>query len=356
MVDINLLIVEDDEKQLLTYIDAIEEYNLTEGKNISYKIEKDPGQCLEHLKSSNFDAAIVDLKLEGDQGDLSSEASGNIILKEITQSHRFPIMVVTSTPLNIDPSIKESIFLQVHDKTIDNIELLKSIENIYMTGITKILGTTGDLEDLIQKIFWNHISDGFEYWIGKDARGALLRYSISHLSEYLDQSDSYLEPECFITPPIKKFISTGDIVEEGSNRYVVMNPACDLQLNDINGEFKRKSNIVTLVEIIEFSEETLKSEGYIEEKKSLNADKLKSFVSNNNGQFAFLPTYNDIEKGLIDFTKISTINIDDYEKYNRLATIAMPFLKDIQGRFSQYYGRQGQPDLEKDRIVDELSA
>jgi len=352
MNDISILIVEDDTQQLEAYIDAIDEYNLDPDKNISYEIEKNLDNCVKHLQSNNFDAAIVDLRLEGDA---ANEASGNQVLKTITQTHRFPIMVVTGTPQSVEPSIEQSIFLQVHDKTVSNIELLENIENIYTTGITKILGTRGKIEDLIQHIFWNHISDGFNYWLGKSAEGALLRYSISHLIEYLDQSDTYLEPECYITPPIKDSISTGDIVEKNGNRYVVMNPACDLQLNEAGGEKKRKSKIVTLVEILDLDEDTLKAEGYIEQGKKLNKAKLVSYVGNNNGQFAFLPTYNTIEKGLIDFTKINTIPIDDYDKYNRLATIATPFLKDFQGRFSQYYGRQGQPDLEKERIVGELT-
>jgi len=245
--------------------------------------------------------------------------------------------------------------LKVFERTeIENSKLLKEIEQIYITGITKILGSRGRLEDLIQKIFWNHISDGFEYWLGNNSEDALLRYSINHLIEYLNQSEVYCEPEYYITPPIKEDISTGDIVVKDEERYVVMNPACDIELREIRGELKRNSRIVTLVNILDLDEGLLKAEGYIEDNKTLNKDKLTSFVSNNKGQFAFLPEYNNIKCGIVDFQKIVTIMLVDYKDYNRLATISMPFLKDIQGRFSQYYGRQGQPDLDKERIVNEL--
>lgn len=353
MADINLLIVEDEKQQLETYVDAIDEHNNNNENIIKYKVQEKAEDCINLLKSNEFDAAIVDLNLEGDSTD---GASGNEVLKEIMKSHRFPIFVVTGTPGWLDKAIEKSIFLQVIERTsVNNLDLLKMIEKFYLTGITKILGTRGKLEDLIQIIFWDHISDGFNYWLEKGSEEALLRYSINHLTEYIDQTEKYYEPEQYITPPIKRGIATGDIVEKDGNRFVVMNPACDIATRVVGEEVKRNSRVVTLVEILDLNEDILKSEGYIEQNKSLNRDKIRSFVSNSNGQFAFLPKYNNITCGIIDFKKISTIQFTDYCNCNRLATIAMPFLKDIQSRFSQYYGRQGQPDLDKDRIVNELS-
>lgn len=41
-----------------------------------------------------------------------------------------------------------------------------------------------------------------------------------------------------------------------------------------------------------------------------------------------------------------------YDKSTVIASINSVFHKDIQARFSHYYGRQGQPQLNKDEIIN----
>ena len=52
----------------------------------------------------------------------------------------------------------------------------------------------------------------------------------------------------------------------------------------------------------------------------------------------------------INHFKFALISSD----YNRTATITTPFLKDIVNRFSRYYSRQGQPNLNLEKIFQEL--
>ncbi len=63
MSNIHLLIVEDEEKQVELYKDAVEEFNSGDNKIIA-EYESNANDCIERLKSNRFDAAIVDLNLE----------------------------------------------------------------------------------------------------------------------------------------------------------------------------------------------------------------------------------------------------------------------------------------------------
>jgi hypothetical protein len=65
-----------------------------------------------------------------------------------------------------------------------------------------------------------------------------------------------------------------------------------------------------------------------------------------------LPKTNRFAGGLLNFRKISTISIDGYtENYDKPdIQISPSFVKDIISRFSSYYARQGQPDIDKELL------
>jgi hypothetical protein len=64
-----------------------------------------------------------------------------------------------------------------------------------------------------------------------------------------------------------------------------------------------------------------------------------------------MPSYKDIDSGIVDFQKIKTISLPEFLLLTRLATISESFFKNIQAQFANYYARPGQPDLDKDGII-----
>jgi hypothetical protein len=82
--------------------------------------------------------------------------------------------------------------------------------------------------------------------------------------------------------------------------------------------------------------------------------------NNSSGNFHFIPKHNEIEAGLIDFQDKTSVDVNTVEqkletqKCIRLATVSMPFLKDIISRYSNYYARQGSPDFDEDEIFESL--
>src|SRR5690606_20948378 len=137
--------------------------------------------------------AIIDLDLVGSGG---TDTSGNEVISEIKGSLRFPIFVITGTPNNISDEHKEknAVFEVFERDSIDLDIVFNRFYSIKATGILNLLNRNGRIEELIQNIFWNHISTSLNNWILDSKRNpeekedSLLRYTILHMLEYLDES------------------------------------------------------------------------------------------------------------------------------------------------------------------------
>lgn len=359
---IRLLVVEDDDGQFQTYSDAADEIRGANG-DILFALthKKTSTEAKQALLSNDFDAAIVDLNLNS--SDLL-EASGNEILETITESHRFPVFVVSGNLQHLKEEIKDkqSSFLKFYNREIDNKTILDEIKKIWGTGITKILGGRGLIEQLLVQIFWNHLSKDLHAWTDADrsSEQALLRFTVSHLSEYLEE-ENYNTAEFYIKPPIRKHLATGDISEEDGTKFILLSPACDIAVrNEVeceNGGIIPEINAsrLTLARLIKFDYKELIEEKIIQttdNRKQLKS-KIQKIVQGQQDKYVYLPPYNQLEASIIDLQNLYAIELSDYLcNYQRIATIAGPFLKDIQARFSSYYGRQGQPDLDKQKLID----
>jgi hypothetical protein len=62
----------------------------------------------------------------------------------------------------------------------------------------------------------------------------------------------------------------------------------------------------------------------------------------------WLPGTLEFKGGFLNFRKITTITVDEYNSsYEKLfIQIAPSFIKDIISRFSSFYARQGQPNID----------
>ena len=359
---IRLLVVEDDEEQYETYSDTAKE--LEEGDKaihfeLTRKMNSQDAQAA--LMSKDFDAAIVDLCLNATD---SSEASGNEILERMIGSHRFPVFVVSGNLGMLKEEIreKESSFLKCYNRDKSNNEIFDEIQKIYYTGITRILGGRGLIEQKLSEIFWNHLAGDLDVWLedGNSSEKALLRYTISHLSEYLDipsEYDSYYsEAEFYIKPPIREIVATGDIAEMGDTRFVVLSPACDVAVRGTGNDEEPviSANRLTLARLIKVDRNCFIENNIIREKTTSKERQstLDKIIKGQQDKYIFLPEYKELEASIIDLQNLHAIDCEAYRmNYKRIATIAGPFLKEVQSRFSSYYGRQGQPDLNKKELL-----
>jgi len=358
---IKFLVVEDDDGQWETYQDTATDLSTAE-LSIVLERQTNAGNALSTLLSNNYDGAIVDLNLSRAEPD---SAAGNDVLKTITKNHRFPVLVVSGNLANLDPSIQESGFLKTFTRDTPNDDIFQCLLKIYSTGITRILGGRGQIERLLGDIFWRHLANNFDAWNfgNSDSERTLLRYTVAHLAEYLDlpngEDKFYHSPEFYIKPPIRQFIATGDIIEKDQIRYIVLSPACDVAVrNVVDDKPVINAERVLLAPLIPVSRAKFLEKKIISEAHNSEARRkiLDEIIKGQREKFVFLPPYEEIYASVVDLQNVYTWDLDQFFTAQRIATISGQFLKDIQSRFASYYGRQGQPDLNKAQLLSDLAS
>lgn len=366
MEELRILIVEDDQTKRDDYSRYIKAYNLdNDHTSIIEEFGYDKNNAIEKLQNilNKYDGAIIDLDLVGSGG---TDASGNEVISEIKRNQRFPIFVITGTPNNISPehNVENAVFGVFERDAIDLDVIFNRFFSIKATGIINLLNRDGEIEKLIQDIFWDHISTSLDNWTQDTSRNSsekehsLLRYTILHMLEYLDESKVH-PSEFYITRPVKNTLSTGDLISIDERRYVVLTPACDFVYH--NG--KRKVEKVFLLGIKEIDSipefSILKDKSSISELSNNKKSDISKLITNGSKPFYhYIPKHNTINAGIIDFQDKHSMSIEELEdriakkNESRFATISMPFLKDLIERYSSYYARQGSPDFDSDEIIE----
>lgn len=362
---LKLLLVEDNSAEIESYTNIIEIFGQNNNLEVDLKVERRLDTALKEI-SSHFDAAIVDIRLEDDKP--GTEHGGETLVYKLLEEFRIPTFVYTGTPSFISHiEEKENILFKKYIKAeVGIMDILENIKLIFDSGITRIIGRRGLIEKMLDKIFWGHIADNLDLRdLPPDPEKKILRYVAVHLQEYLELDESgyfeeYTPDEVYICPPIKKGIFTGNILrEKDSGEYsIVLTPACDL------AQQKAKSIVIAPIESLKKDGIVKQNVNIIKKRKASDDDKksaeeiLRRIIGNNfSNKYYFLPLSNFFEGGLINFQKlISVIPKELGKKYDLIASVTAPFLKDIISRFSIYYSRQGAPDLNRERIIDILTS
>lgn len=373
MNEMKLILIEDYDQDVNSCKEAVQDFNETNGCNIQLEIHKTIQSASNALESSYFDGAIIDMQLA------DSRDEGNQAL-DVIRHHlkRIPVAICSG---NIDvadvtniPSIGRFAKGDVRYE-----DIICKFWDIYKTGITKIMGGKGQIEQSLSQIFIKHLlpeivtvlgngSTGSESnWVryakinSQETEEALLRHTINHLTHELYKSDGKCYPDEMLirllgpTP-----INTGCILKhkESGIFYIVMSPACDLaerKSESSEGE-SRKCNTdrAMLVEIQNLDDILSNNEKYEKastetQKENIKQSLFGSIKANKGGQYYhWLPILDSCQEGAaINFRRVSTYDEADLNTYfgNPVIQVASPFLKDIISRFSSYYARQGQPDI-----------
>lgn len=346
---IRIIIVEDDEFQKNMYQDCIDEFN---SSNETFEIEafklSDDKDVPNILYDKHIDAIVVDL----DWGTGSQENEGNKLVRKLYKDCRVPIFIVSGNLNLLNDDYDESPILKKYQRdTIIFDDLLKEISDLYKTGYTKVLGSQSMIDQMLSKVFWNHMSSVLSNWKSQEDNTQMqrmLRFAVTRINEMLmvttdDNHDEYDALEFYIRPSIKDKPFTGDIIFYDDKKYVVITAACDMEQDN--------SDFVVLCEInftiVEDLMHRIKATSNTAEKK------ISEYVNNSKSRYHLLPPCDLFIGGLIDFQKIRSVDVENFkENATVIASINPVFHKDIQARFSHYYGRQGQPQLSKNNIIE----
>lgn len=357
MKKLRLLIVEDVEQELESFRDDLEDYVREKGRDFDLVECKTLEEALEKLDNS-FDGAIIDLKLANYRSN-----EGNQVVEKIRESFfRIPIAIFTGNPGDWDHDLNEkTMLIDVFTKgETGHYELLDRFWEIYNTGLTRIMGGRGLIEQQLSKVFLKNLQPQIKTWVSYGAENsertekALLRYTLNHLFQLLEEDEKHCFPEeVYLHPPMLEKITTGSIVKEetGDQSFVVLSPACDLVVRR-NGEFK--TDRILLVEIEGESEVVNVALNGIRRKQS-KENKLRDVFNNNHTDYYhWLPKTDFFAGGFLNFRKLNALNKTDFDEKFREPTIQISpfFVKDIVSRFSSFYARQGQPDIDSKDFID----
>jgi len=351
---VKLLFVEDDSDTIGAFQTALDDWNEDHGNGseIQSECKKSCGEAvayIEGLDSVGLTGMIVDLTLEDGEG------VGNVLLQKLDDMHRrIPVVVFTATPAALQFPYLLATYKKGEKRYEDIFKLFTAAEQI---GLTKILGGDGSIEKMLQHVFNVAILPRVNSWIayansnGLDkAEKALSRSVVEHLHIAMDNDESFAPDEFYISNlGNSDYVKAGEVLRTvngaSSSLYVVMSPACDLALHGMPG--KPKSEVVLLARLVTFSSlygkvcaDTVKAEA---KRKVMN-----KFVSNTySGNLHYFPAAVGLEQMLLDFRFLETVK-HDLVKERFISTgycVSPCFFRDIQCRFSAYYGRQGQPEL-----------
>ena len=360
MNKLRLLIVEDDNQELESFKDDLADYTQEKKRDIDLVACQTLEEALNTLDNS-FDGAIIDLKLVNHRSN-----EGNQVVEKIRESFfRIPIAIFTGNPGEWDHDLNEKIILiDVFTKgEIGHYELLDKFWEIYNTGLTHIMGGRGLIEQTLSEVSLTNLFPQIETWVSYGAENsertekALLRYTLNHLLQLLEEDEERCFPEEFyLYPPVSEGITTGSIVKEkiGNQPFVVLSPACDLVIRR-NGEFK--TDRILLVEIESENDVVNTAVDGIRRRQS-KENKLRDVFNNNHTDYYhWLPEAYSFSGGFLNFRKLNALNKNDFDEKLEKPTIQISpfFVKDIVSRFSSFYARQGQPDIDNQDFVDRYS-
>lgn len=344
-----ILIIEDDDEACKIYEEEIQGYNETNNKNITSIIKKNKEDGLKSVNEEDFDAVIVDLNLGSGE-----EAGGNEIIKKIFNEKRVPIYIVSGTPDAYEEieelSDKKLLLRKITRGEVDIITILDDLLKLYDTGLTKILNRKGILDKVMDEIFLKYSENLVKNLQEnnnlepEEKENIMSRFCATIISEKLKHlSPKYHPCEIYFTPPLKKDLTTGDILIEKASgkKRIVLTPACDLE---IRADGKRKVNNILIAGI--------ESIDYIYENDNPNNKSKKNIIKDlqakkHKNYYEYLPINNQ-DGQAINFSDLLCLPIAKItEDYNRESSLNETFLKEIIFNFSKYYGRQGIPEIHK---------
>jgi CheY-like chemotaxis protein len=357
MADFKLLLVEDNEQDLQTCRDCIKDFESDKMCSIELvecKCVKDAFIALDN----SFDGAIIDLRL-ADEGD-----EGNQVVRRIAESHfRIPVVILTGTPDAADSDYANIGVFKKGEPGSGYTDLLDNFWGIHNTGLTRIMGGRGTIEDTLNTVFLKNLLPQRGTWVAYGKEGAartekaLLRHALNHLLQLLDDDGERSFPEeMYLHPPLTDKIRTGSLVKDkDGNWFAVMNPACDLVIRS-NG--KHKTDRILLVEI-EKEDDVVRVALDGISKTDSKQNKLRLVCGNNHtNYYHWLPKTEYFSGGFLNFRKLSAITNGEFDEKFQVPQIqiAPSFVKDAVARFSSYYARQGQPDIECNGFIHYLTS
>jgi hypothetical protein len=239
MTDIDILIVEDKEKQIEEWKEAIVQFNMFSKKNntdliFSAQFSKNYKDAKSKLRTFNFSTAIIDIRLEEESGGSNEDnTDGNEVLLDIVNSTMCLAWVYTGqqTDAEIPDHLQE--YIDIIDRSArSKSEVLEILESKLDT-LKSIIEIKNNFSQSKASHFYSSIWPRWSLW-SKDISGntnkAIIRHMATHLhASFLNETKEVHPEEYYFTGPmIHQKLDTGDISLVDGKHFILVTPRCEI--------------------------------------------------------------------------------------------------------------------------------
>jgi hypothetical protein len=363
---------------------TVERHNATRGENpeISLLVAQDLSAAKRELNSSQVDAAVVDLRLDGN-GREPENSSGNDVIATILESKLAVAAVFTGEPTDARIPAYARDQVRVFTKGGDDQDGIDAVMDWLVSQfpiIQCMQGATRTIREEMANVFNHSIWPRWKFWMDDpDATdkeflsSSVARHIISHVHEGLSEAlggRAHAE-EWYLLPPNPAGIRTGDLTRNREGRLeIVITPRCDIatqkyqtiQLAACDDKSEAWERLNAKVREAAATLRQAEQEGKrkdemkpLEEELAKARAKLNALVrhdGNRNGVH-FLPKMkltatDSVGPLLVRFDSVRSIAKDSAEvadvRDRRFATLSPVFLPSVVERLGAFFSRIGTPD------------
>lgn len=359
MTDIQILIVEDDEKTRDSWDRDIRGFNreTKDGVRFIATFATTKSEALKHLARTRFDCAVVDLRLPDGAGDTGTgQPLGNDVLQVLLEEAGIPAVVYSGFDGEASEAVKASnIKVRLKEGGVPEKILLDFVAQAGL--MTAMESTRRRIAEETARIFNQSIWRRWERRWAAESKPEFIaeiiaRQTTSHIADALSKAAGYHHPDEFYVVPAlyPDRLDTADLLDLDGNVHVVLTPRCNLA--------NKPPDHITLAICVELDKwapwkESLASGSSKEKDRATREIRLHATQGHGIATH-FLPPLDDRGPWLADFQEIRTISSDEVANLlpKRFASIAPHFVPNLVQRYSAYLGRIGQPDIDTTMLVE----
>lgn len=351
---LKILIVEDDDSKISEWKDAIESHNAdseSKGFEVDHVVSKSVSDAKRQIEFHRFDAAVVDLRLQVEEGVAENNSHGNELVRHIIATQPLGVVVHTGQRSEADEEGYGVPQVQVMDKG-DGLEQVFTWLALHMNMFLRLRAARATFDRETAKVFFRSIWPRWKHWTNGDAldAGALAdvvaRHVVAHVHDALLSAggDATHPEESYFVPPLKSRLDTGDLLDFEGRTWIVVSPRCDLA-----NQGKVRTVLLAACEDISGKWEPLNAPG-----KEKERNKVIQHEQSPKQHFLLpLRDQNSNQRGpwMIQFHDILALPADQALKdlpSQRFASLSPLFVPSLVERFGGYFSRIGTPGFSSD--------
>lgn len=233
---VNLLIVEDEDSKLAEWVAAIEAHNAdadAKGYRIGFMPAKTVTMAKALLELHVFDAAVVDLRLQLEDGAVENNDHGNHLVRYILDTHPLGVVIHTGQGGDAEIPAYASAQVKILDKG-DGLDPVFTWLDENREVFSRLRGAKSIFNREAARMFFRSIWPRWRYWAESGDKEQLAnvvaRHVIAHVHDSLLAASNHSahSEESYFVPPLKDRLDTGDLVRLDGRVWVVVTPRCDM--------------------------------------------------------------------------------------------------------------------------------